>query len=205
MCQAGYWCKQESTLRSPIQEYAVDWSPSPETSPIGTVTNWWEYYDTDTSTERGGICTEGNYCPESSSTETPCAGGFYCPDEFLKAASTLECREGFYCSGGASVATPGNWFWDQDPSNAGWDSTGDICRPGNYCPANQSRQFPCSPGQFMPYVKAENVNECIACPAGKYCNTSGIADLTGTINECREGYYCSGSATSDADQPCSYD
>ena len=81
--------------------------------------------------------------------------------------TALECREGFYCNGGAYSMTPGNYIYY---SSAGDDSTGDICRQGYYCPVRSSKQFSCPSTTFMPYEMADADTDCIACPEGKYCD-----------------------------------
>ena len=100
-CQAGYYCKTASTLRSPVAVYATDYvdpddASGPETTPIAGVTNWWEVADV--ADPNGDVCARGNYCNAGVSQMTACTAGYYCPDDFMKASDTsLECREGFYC------------------------------------------------------------------------------------------------------------
>lgn len=66
-----------------------------------------------------------------------CIVGSYCAIDGLD-GPTGECDAGYYCSGGAIVATPDSSSEDGyqgdtcvDRSNA---TTNDICPPGHYCP-----------------------------------------------------------------------
>ena len=131
---------------------------------------------------------------------TSCTVGYYCPDPWMEQLDTaLECREGFYCSGGAYSMTPGNYIYY---SSAGDDPTGDICRQGHYCPTRSSKQFSCPSTKFMPYEMAALDTDCIACPEGKYCDTSAMYDLSS--KDCDAGYYCSGSSGSATQNRCDF-
>ena len=168
---SGTYCRTESSLRSPVLEYALDYdsdyngSYEPTVSPIGGVTNWWHAEKTsDSDTPNGDVCEKGNYCGNGVSSMTSCTAGYYCPDEFMKVFdSSLTCREGFYCKSGSYSMTPGNPIYWTDPDNTP-DPTGDICRVGHYCVANSSKQTTCDPGSFMPYEMADEATDCIDCP-----------------------------------------
>lgn len=210
-CLPGYYCRTASTLRSPVAEYASDYSPTPATTPITGVTNWWKIQQTiDNSnpaapiTNRNGdVCSRGSFCEGAVSSMKTCYPGYYCPDPLMKAHdATLKCRLGFYCKAGAYSMTPGNPWYFPNPTTSP-DKTGDICRKGNYCPENSSKQFTCEPGKFMPYEMAALVTECIACPDGKYCDVSGIYDLS--TKDCDAGYYCATSAINPRQFACNYD
>lgn len=159
---AGYYCNTASTLRSPFARYASDFTPLPlDTTPIAGVDNWWKIGSV--TSPNGDICVRGNTCGKGVSQMTPCTAGYYCPYDLMTALdTTLTCREGFYCSGGAYTKTPGNPIYTTvtaRPSGThptGSDVTGDICRAGYYCPANSSKQFACDAGSFMPYEMAKS-------------------------------------------------
>ena len=55
----------------------------------------------------------------------------------------------------------------------------------------------------MPYLRAEDLTECIDCPAGKYCDAAGLYDLS--AKDCDEGYYCEGASSTSTQSPCDYD
>lgn len=59
-CDAGYYCKSGSTMRSPLD------------SLTGAL-------------DIGDICPEGSYCSAGVEEGILCSPGFYCPDEFMTA------------------------------------------------------------------------------------------------------------------------
>eukprot|EP00354_Favella_ehrenbergii_P001282 CAMPEP_0170471830 /NCGR_PEP_ID=MMETSP0123-20130129/13986_1 /TAXON_ID=182087 /ORGANISM="Favella ehrenbergii, Strain Fehren 1" /LENGTH=206 /DNA_ID=CAMNT_0010739743 /DNA_START=137 /DNA_END=754 /DNA_ORIENTATION=- len=75
-CLAGFYCKTKATLRTPIKEYASDWSSSPSPPPpISGVTNFWKYQTTPAVGSPytvGDICQKGNFCPKKSTDMTSC-------------------------------------------------------------------------------------------------------------------------------------
>ena len=65
--------------------------------------------------------------------------------------------------------------------------TGDICPAGAYCPTGSIAPTLCDPGTYSLYEGNSEVADCIPCPAGYQCTSSG--DDHGGV-ECDEGYYC---------------
>ena len=117
--------------------------------------------------------------------------------------ANLKCQAGFYCTGGSTTKTPGNPKYHASvPTNTGY---GDMCRKGHYCGEQSTKQFACEATKFLPYDMASLASECIACPNGKYCPTAGLWDLSGTTNDCEEGYYCQTSAVNARQYSCDYD
>ena len=45
--------------------------------------------------------------------------------------------------------------------------------------------------------------DCIPCPNGKFCDTSGLSDLSS--KDCEQGYYCQTSAVNARQNACDYD
>jgi len=52
---------------------------------------------------------------------------------------------------------------------------GAICNPGYYCPLGTSVQIPCPAGTYNPSQGKSALTDCIACTAGSYCESSGLA------------------------------
>lgn len=217
-CLQGHYCRTSVTIISPVAEYAADWNTgdpadgNSTTNPITGVTNWWEVgvSSVGTSAKYGDVCEKGNICGQAVTQMTACLSGYYCPSPYMNsldisASSPYECREGFYCKGGAYSMTPGNYIYF---STEGEDPTGDICRKGHYCPKNSAKQSSCPPSTFCPYEMALNYDDpslptdCIPCPEGKYCDSSAMYDLS--AQDCTEGYYCSGSATTATQNQCTF-
>lgn len=63
-------------------------------------------------------------------------------------------------------------------------SYGDICPSGHYCPAHSHAPTPCDPGTYNPDDGSEDINACLSCPPGKYCDVAGLSNYT---EECDPG------------------
>lgn len=75
-----------------------------------------------------------------------------------------------------------------------------VCATGHFCPEGTAspRANPCAPGTYSPDTDNSKQEECLVCPAGRYC-TGGGAIPSGW---CADGYYCpTGSSTAQA-VPC---
>ncbi|XP_070551431.1 multiple epidermal growth factor-like domains protein 6 [Ptychodera flava] len=157
-CNAGFWCKGGAS--TPV--------------PTDGVT--------------GSLCPEGHYCIsgtpapdecpvgtwsdstglEAESDCQNCTGGYYCNGTGLTQPSG-PCEPRYYCSSGAQTATPTDGV------------TGNPCTAGHYCPEGTTSPVPCDHGTYMTTTHAE---ECLVCPAARYC-------VTGLDPErCPAGYYC---------------
>ena len=123
------------------------------------------------ATAVSGMCQEGYYCEEKSTTATPttpCPGGTY---RDLPGGSEIadcgECPAGFYCPEGSVSPVP--------------------CIKGAYC--IQGKEYPeaCPLGTFGPSKRLRYVEECTKCFMGRYCGNVG--SLLPTSN-CNEGFHC---------------
>ena len=131
---------------------------------------------TRTVTFVGNVCPSGNFCPENttSAESHPCAGGsFNNRTQSTSAASCLPCPAGQFCEG-SGLSHP----------------TG-PCPPGWYClrgaslrnPTNPLQGGLCSPGHFCPLASRNQTS----CPAGRFCNSSGLSTPSGL---CDAGFFC---------------
>lgn len=121
------------------------------------------------------MCVNGEYCPQGSSTPTPCTAGKYCKD-YASGITTAMCEGGYYCPAGATQKNPLTY----------------ICPPGSYCPSGSTAPTPCPVGTFSPSLGASAVSDCQPCPAGNACDSTG---LSGTLVDCAPGFYCPGGAS----------
>ena len=140
-------------------------------------------------------CTAGNYCPEGSSSVTPCPAGTYSPIVRLQsAAECTDCPPGSFCAGGLSTVS-GSCF--EGYFCSGKDSTDKpatkTCTTGHYCPTGSGIPVPCDAGTFNPNTLSTSSAACGSCTAGSYCGKNG---LSAPEAQCDEGYYCSGGDTS---------
>lgn len=109
------------------------------------------------------MCSEGNYCPQGSFEETPCAPGTY---EFRKgSAECQECPAGYYCEEGCFKPIE--------------------CQNG-YCPAGSSEPTLCEDGTYgnEALKKLEAADDCPVCPNAYYCHSGFIQSV------CDAGYFC---------------
>ena len=122
----------------------------------------------------GGRCNVGQYCPRGSSMPLSCDPGYYCGAVALSNVSG-SCQQGHYCTGNATTATPTDGI------------TGDICPPGNYCPAKSTLPIKCPLGTYLNFTGATSITNCMTCLSGQYCDERGLSVPTGL---CSSGYYC---------------
>ena len=63
------------------------------------------------------------------------------------------------------------------------------CPVGYYClnGTEFSTQYACPAGTYNPSTRLEREDQCLDCPAGKYCETPGLDTWTG---DCQAGYWC---------------
>ena len=124
----------------------------------------------------GGICPPGTYCPNGTDIPLPCPEGTFNDLESQTVCKT--CPAGYYCP----------------PSTVDYSTF--SCPSGYVCPEGTmyDNQFPCPSGTFNPLFERQSYSDCLQCPGGMYCETSGLSNATGL---CSAGYYCSsGSSTS---------
>ena len=117
----------------------------------------------------GGLCPIGSYCPEASFQPIPCQQGTY--NELTGQSSCLDCPQGYYC-----------------PENTS-DYSIYPCPIGYYCPTGteHSSQYPCPRGTYNNRTNGMDIDDCLLCPPGKYCDGEGLSTFSG---DCSEGYYC---------------
>ena len=159
-CPSGYYCLVETS------DFSMFPCPIGHYCPSGT-THEFEY--------PCPVGTFNNYTiSHSIASCVDCPAGQFCDSPGLSEPSGL-CREGWYCIGGATLATPVN------------SSHGDICPVGNYCPSGSPMIIPCDDGMFcsMPGLAAPEGN----CSGGYYCPAGSVSQ---TPNEhiCPTGHYC---------------
>ncbi|XP_058655214.1 SCO-spondin isoform X4 [Onychostoma macrolepis] len=213
-CFAGYYCTGGSA--TPVQHeaeeghYSLEGAVRAEPCPLGNFQPGRGYNSciecqsgrlcNKTGLSQQPLCPPGHFCPAgsliahpcppgtytaSSGAEDlqhcgPCDAGQYCHSPGLTAPQG-PCEPGFYCTGGSHVATPIS------------SRFGDICPMGYYCPAGtrHPHEYPCPPGTWSNALGAQNVSSCWLCPAGFFCNSSGLTQPTGI---CAPGFYCAGGA-----------
>ncbi|KAG7455700.1 SCO-spondin-like isoform X1, partial [Solea senegalensis] len=119
----------------------------------------------------GGPCPKGYYCSEGSVTPQLCPQGTISKEDGR--ASCSACPQGFYCSG----------------SGNGSSSESDECPVGHYCPSGtwSKHQYPCPPGSINPHTRMTTHQDCLPCPPGFFCASSGKGVVSG---QCSAGYYC---------------
>jgi hypothetical protein len=110
----------------------------------------------------------GYFTTNGSSAATPCPVGTYAPGG--SSSTCLICDAGYFCANQSTVFIQ-------------------PCPAGAYCDAGSSYSTACPPGTFNAYTRGKNISACVSCPAGQYCQGSG---LTAPTNPCDAGFYCVG-------------
>ncbi|WAR00859.1 hypothetical protein MAR_025231 [Mya arenaria] len=164
------------------------------------------YYCVGGATSPNGTeCTANHYCPQGSTTPTPCPPGSFsfatgnialdnceqCTPGFYCSSSGISgpCAVGFYCPAGQASATPANY----------------TCPAGFYCTGGLGTPTECLAGMYQDEI---GQSECKECPIGRYCDpveeTANLGFATGVVTPmaCPTGYYCLVNTTSAGDYPC---
>ncbi|PIK41162.1 hypothetical protein BSL78_21986 [Apostichopus japonicus] len=174
-CLGGYYCDQlhMTDVNGPCDpgyycEYRVD-----RAKPSGDFNATCQLPGDQTGP--GDVCPEGHYCPTGSDQPILCPAGSYANQTGLE--TCLQCPEGYYC-------TEGSVIYHDKP-----------CPEGHFCPAGTQSEFenPCPAGTFYNTTMASDVNDCLPCTCGFYCELDGLPEPTGY---CAPGWYCNGSSTS---------
>ncbi|KAG7471369.1 hypothetical protein MATL_G00123830 [Megalops atlanticus] len=101
------------------------------------------------------VCFPGHYCPPGTMfpTQHRCPAGRWSDRSGLQEeAECRPCPRGWYCQAGVGV-----------PSGR--------CSSGHYCPegTQYGSQFPCPPGTYSTKMGNGQLEDCLVCPEGYYC------------------------------------
>ncbi|CDJ28973.1 uncharacterized protein EMH_0002640 [Eimeria mitis] len=125
------------------------------------------------------MCPKGHFCPAGTTNSRVCPIGTYGPTKGLTDAC-VPCPEGRLCTDDDGLTAPSS----------------DQCPEGSYCPAGAISPRQCPVGTYNNKEGQGDQGGCLACPAGKYCATTGLDQPTG---QCDEGTWCiSGSQIKDS-------
>eukprot|EP00960_Hanusia_phi_P034309 750985-Hanusia_phi.AAC.8 len=120
----------------------------------------------------GGPCPPGRYCIAGTNKSIACPFGTYQPS--AKQDHCIPVPSGYMSKDGINIS---------------------LCSRGHFCPSEHPYSpIPCPRGTYGPQLGTVEVGQCLPCPVGMYCSSSGISEPTGI---CRAGYMCpSGSLVS---------
>ncbi|KAL8424659.1 hypothetical protein Efla_006444 [Eimeria flavescens] len=169
-CEAGYFCIRQSTATAPLILASLSEALQAAAGIAGA------------ATEGAMMCPEGTFCPRSSRFAIPCPPGMFCGRSALKEPEGL-CAAGHFCVNAAVTDSPQGGE-DVCPST----TAGGFCPVGHYCPQGSSVPHPCPAGTLRPYRLGQELKSCQACPAGKFCQSTGLTQPSGG---CLQGFFCS--------------
>ncbi|XP_051965900.1 uncharacterized protein si:ch211-286b4.4 [Xyrauchen texanus] len=161
-----------------------------------------------------GLCAAGFVCVSGSSEFTPqssvlinrdqcesgvlCAGpcpaGFYCPEgteePLACPANTIRVSPGASTVHDCLLCPPRHWCKEGNP-------TPHMCPPGFYCDGIVDHESKGRPGPrecpmftYRPSPGAGSKGDCLICPPGTFCNSTGLTDVSSFL--CPPGHWCSG-------------
>jgi hypothetical protein len=134
----------------------------------------------------------------------PCDPGSYCASPGLASPTGL-CSAGYFCTIASPSARPGD-----DPLPVGYQviytavsvsALGGKCGPGTYCPAGTPIAAPCPAGHYCPSAGMTDVSmQASLCASGSYCELGKPGSAFEAPKSCPAGSYCP--AGSAAGIPC---
>ena len=119
-------------------------------------------------TARQHVAEPGFFAPSGSANQVSCPLGTYNP--FWNASKCLDCAVGHYCPN-VSMTEPFK------------------CPVGHYCPEGTEEPQRCPPGTYSGVLLLASADNCTKCPAGKFCQSGGLAAPEGN---CHGGHICRG-------------
>ncbi|RLN86843.1 hypothetical protein BBJ28_00010856, partial [Nothophytophthora sp. Chile5] len=117
-----------------------------------------------------GVCSPGFYCPlrSTSRTQVPCPARYYINRTMGESEEDCAlCVSGAYCPLGTAYPI--------------------TCPTGYYCRTGISSPEPCPIGTYSNSTGLRQVDDCLLCPPGMYCDATA---LTVPRGPCDPGYYC---------------
>ena len=128
-------------------------------------------------------CPKGTYLDLVGGEELadciPCKAGFACAQKGLPVPSQ-SCDEGYFCSLGADRTRPS----EQTSPTA----IHGPCPEGTYCPEKENiAPVKCPKGTYRSRGRGTNLDDCVPCPAGYYCDEPGLSSAE---DLCLEGFFC---------------
>eukprot|EP01022_Parablepharisma_sp_SALTPOND_P023128 TRINITY_DN47_c0_g6_i1.p1 TRINITY_DN47_c0_g6~~TRINITY_DN47_c0_g6_i1.p1 ORF type:complete len:4331 (-),score=484.04 TRINITY_DN47_c0_g6_i1:2741-15733(-) len=195
-CGPGYYCPPGSSAPIPC--------------PAGTYSN----ANLNSHESQCTPCDDGYYCdaPAATDKKGTCSEGFYCKKAvgavigFITAEpEDHQCPEGYKCPAGTldKIPCPNNQYQDiigqatcKDCPPGYWCDPDEKhrCRPdlelkSFYCTGGKRAYELCADGKYNVQEGSSTIDDCLKCPAGKYCPqnpTGGEAKM----NMCPAGRYC---------------
>ena len=159
------------------------------------------------------LCPTGRYC-RSGESAFPCPAGTYNPnagasidddcssvsgaddDCAIENGQCLPCLAGHYCNELTGTTLPTNcqagYFCNEGSENRQQND----CPEGHYCPTGSARGIACPIGTYNTEKRQDSLDDCLACPEGKYCDKTGLSEDPRVLPTCAAGYYCEAGALS---------
>ena len=163
-CTASFYCNDSSTVPDQFDCPVGHFCPSGTGIPVPCPAGKFSGTPKNTRLEDCRDCTPGSYCAGT--------GNF---------APTQKCAAEFYCPGGQSTATPGEY----------------LCTPGHFCIEGSTQPVRCENGTFQ---NEQGKSFCKTCPDGYFCDATNAAVVNATL--CPTGHYCPLGTGNYRDFPC---
>eukprot|EP00742_Colponemidia_sp_Colp-10_P003709 GILJ01003948.1.p1 GENE.GILJ01003948.1~~GILJ01003948.1.p1 ORF type:complete len:3028 (-),score=382.13 GILJ01003948.1:230-9313(-) len=204
LCPAGHYCLNGTTTYDPASPLSTRPMPCPNFTYCLQGVQVAVYDPNNPSSPQP--CAPGSRCPMGSTSPSQldalCPTGYYCPT-----ADSIEPADpGYYCPDAGNVQQikcPPNTY-----SNVSASSSCTTC-PGGYqcvneatvnpvvCAAGMYREVgsvitcqPCPSGTYGPNSAAAWLSDCLPCPEGLVCMSSGLTNWTQDSTPCFDGWVC---------------
>lgn len=170
-CEEGYYCPagSDNQIKCPSGQY------NPYTLQSTCVSCPKGYYCPQTDTTIKVICPAGSYCEAAVAAPTACPLGTYNPREgAYELAGCEQCPHGKFCGSTGLSSTGSDCTAGYYCARGSSSATANVCQVGYYCPSGTKAPVPCPAGTYNDLTGKSALSDCKACPAGKFCYTSGL-------------------------------
>ncbi|KAF7667132.1 hypothetical protein LDENG_00078000 [Lucifuga dentata] len=208
LCPKGHYCPEGSPLALPCP--TGEYQPNPGSE--SCIPCRPGFYCEEAIVGDPWQCPPHSFCPTGTMVPQPCPNGTYTlPDQggLQEERECLPCPPGKFCragkiqgvcaagrsAGGASLqdclpCPPQHWCKPGDPVLH-------LCPAGHYCDGLTGSDFNGGTGPrrcplytYRAAPGAGSKGDCLPCPPGSHCNSTGLTDYSGS--PCPPGYWCSG-------------
>ncbi|KAF7241191.1 Sushi, von Willebrand factor type A, EGF and pentraxin domain-containing protein 1, partial [Varanus komodoensis] len=190
-CPAGYFCPNGTSYPNPCPAgtynplQGQDESTDCRLCPAGRACTQMGLVTPDSECTAGYVCPVGSSSPHAPSSACP-PGSFSNHSDLFDKSQCEICPARFACT--------------RDEGSGGKQKPPVPCPAGHYCPPGTKHpmQYRCAPGTWSNGTGLAAEQECMLCPAGRFC----VAGAQAPSGSCSAGHFCPEGTQTSTQFPC---